>query len=94
MGGPLGALNDTKLILNDFKGVTHAHLGAICYHSESSDVPRSQTSFLVRTFFRFLQRTGSRLGGLYIQRKLKQIMLFNSFTNKKTTENKRTPILT
>ena len=30
------------------KGVTHAHLGLIWYHSEPSDV---QTSFLVGDFF-------------------------------------------
>ena len=36
--GFLMVLNDTKLILNYFKGVTHAHLGPIWYHSEPSDV--------------------------------------------------------
>ena len=33
------------------KGVTHAHLEPICYHSEPSDIPYSQTSFLVGIFF-------------------------------------------
>ena len=34
--GPIKAMNNTKLILND-----HAHLGPIWYHSEPSDVPVS-----------------------------------------------------
>ena len=42
-------LIDTKLIVNDFKGVTHAHLGIIWYHSETSDLPYSQ--FLGWDFF-------------------------------------------
>ena len=42
------------------KGVTHVHVGPIWYHSEPSDVPIAQTSFLVGTFFyRFLQQTSS-----------------------------------
>ena len=58
--GPLEALNDTKLVLND-KGVTHALLGRpIWYHSEPSDVPYSPNQFLGWDFFwRFLQQTGS-----------------------------------
>ena len=50
--GRLKLLIDTKLILND-KVVTYnyAHLGPIWYHSEPSDIPILQTSFLVGTFF-------------------------------------------
>ena len=48
--GPLEALNDTKLLLND-KGVTHALLGPIWYKSEPSDVPYSQNQFLGWEFF-------------------------------------------
>ena len=33
------------------KGVTHAHLGPIWYHSEPSDVPYSPKQFLVLDFF-------------------------------------------
>jgi hypothetical protein len=33
------------------KGVTHAHLGPIWYHSELSDVPYSSNQFLGRDFF-------------------------------------------
>ena len=33
------------------KGVTHAHLGPIWYHSEPSDVPYSQNQFLDGDFF-------------------------------------------
>ena len=33
------------------KGVTHAHLGPIWYHSEPSDVPYSPNQFLGRDFF-------------------------------------------
>ena len=29
------------------KWVSHAPLGPICYHSEPSDIPYSQTSFLI-----------------------------------------------
>ena len=55
------ALNDTKLILNDFKGVTHAHLGPMWYHLEPSDVPYSPHQFLGWDFFPpFLTATGSR----------------------------------
>ena len=45
--GTLEALKDTKLI----KGVTHAHLGPICYHSETSDVPYLSNQFLGWDFF-------------------------------------------
>ena len=53
--GPLEALNDIKLILNDKstgRG-THAHLGPIWCLLETSDIPYSipQTSFLVGTIF-------------------------------------------
>ena len=41
--GPLVALNDEKLILND--------LGPIWYHSEPSDVPYSPNQFLGWDFF-------------------------------------------
>ena len=42
------------------KGVTHAHLGTIWYHSEPSDVPYSPNQFLALDFFcRFLQQDGS-----------------------------------
>ena len=34
-------------------GVTHAHLGAIWYHSEYSDVPYSPNQFLALDFFAF-----------------------------------------
>ena len=44
-------LNGTKLILNDIKGVTHAHLGPIWYHSEPSDVSYSPNQFLGWDFF-------------------------------------------
>ena len=33
------------------KGVTHAHLGPIWYHSEPSDVPYSPNQFLGWNFF-------------------------------------------
>ena len=33
------------------KGVTHAHLGPIWYHSEPSDVPYSPNQFLALDFF-------------------------------------------
>ena len=33
------------------KGVTHAHLGSIFYHSEPSNVPYFLNRFLVGTFF-------------------------------------------
>ena len=33
------------------KGVTHAHLGPIWYHSEPSDVPYSPNQFLDLDFF-------------------------------------------
>jgi hypothetical protein len=33
------------------KGVTHAHLGPICYHSEPSDVPYSPNQFLGWDFY-------------------------------------------
>ena len=49
--GRLMVLNDTKLILNYFKGVTHAHLRPIWYHSEPSDVPYSPNQFLGWDFF-------------------------------------------
>ena len=40
------------------KGVTHAHLRPIWYHSEPSDVPYSPNQFLCWDFFlRFLQQT-------------------------------------
>ena len=43
------------------KGVTHAHLGPIWYHSESSDVPYSQNQFLGWDFFcSFLHQDGSK----------------------------------
>jgi hypothetical protein len=35
------------------KGVSHAHLGAICYHSEPSDVPFFLNQLLVGTFLPF-----------------------------------------
>ena len=42
------------------KGVTHAHLGAIWYHSEHSVVPYSPNQFLGWDFFcRFLHQYGS-----------------------------------
>jgi hypothetical protein len=34
------------------KGITHAHLGPIWYHSEPSDVTILQTIFLVGTLFK------------------------------------------
>ena len=45
--GHLKVLNDTKLI----KGVTHAHLGPIWYHSEPSDMTYSPNQFLGWDFF-------------------------------------------
>ena len=33
------------------KGVTHAHLGPIWYHSEPSDIPYSPNQFLALDFF-------------------------------------------
>ena len=43
------------------KGVTRAHLGPICYHSEPSDIPYSQNQFLGWDFFYcFLQQDGFR----------------------------------
>ena len=43
------------------KGVTHAHLGSIWYHSEPSDVPYSPNQFLGWDFFcHFLQQDSSR----------------------------------
>ena len=43
------------------KGVTHARLGPIWYHSEFPDAPYSPNQFLGWDFFcRFLQQTGSR----------------------------------
>ena len=33
------------------KGVTHAHLGPIWYHSEPSDIPYFPNQFLVLDFF-------------------------------------------
>ena len=48
--GPLKALNDTKLIIND-EGVTHAQLGPIWYHLEPSDIPYSPNQFLDRHYF-------------------------------------------
>ena len=51
--GPIEALNDTKLILNN--------LGPIWYHSEPPDVPYCPNQFLGWDFFyRFLQQTSSR----------------------------------
>ena len=45
------------------KGVTHAHLGPIWYHSELSDVPYFPNQFLGWDFFwRFLQQEGSSSG--------------------------------
>ena len=42
------------------KGVTHACLGPILYHSKISDVPYSQNQLLGWDFFcRFLQQSGS-----------------------------------
>ena len=59
--GPQEALNDTKLVLNDYQGVTHVHLGPIWYHSEPSDVPYCPNQFLGWGFFYcFLQQTNSR----------------------------------
>ena len=41
----------------EIKGVTHAHLELIWYHSEPSDVPYSPNQFLALDFFcRFLQQ--------------------------------------
>ena len=43
------------------KEVTHAHLGPIWYHSESSNVPHSKKQFLGWDFFfRFFQQDGSK----------------------------------
>ena len=43
-----------------FKGVPHAHLGTIWYHSEPSDVPYSPNQFLGWNFFCcFLQQDSS-----------------------------------
>ena len=45
------------------KGVTHAHLGPILYHSEPSDVPYFPNQFLGLDFFcQFLQQDGSSTG--------------------------------
>ena len=46
----LKALNDTKLVLNEHEWPLN-HLGSIWYHSEPLEVPYSQTSILVGTFF-------------------------------------------
>ena len=44
------------------KGVTHAHLKPIWYHSEPSDVPYSPNQFLGWDFFcRFLQQDSSNI---------------------------------
>ena len=44
------------------KGVTHAHLGTIWYHSEPSDIPYSPNQFLGWDFFwSFLQQDSSNL---------------------------------
>ena len=48
------------------KGVTHAHLGPIWYHSEPSDVPYSPNHFLGWDFFCcFLQQIGSKCSGSF-----------------------------
>ena len=53
-------LNDTKLTFKMIKGVTHANLGPIWYHSEPSNVPYSPNQFLGWDFFcSFLQQDGS-----------------------------------
>ena len=44
------------------KGVTHAHLGPVWYHSEPSGVPYSPNQFLGLDFFcHFLQQDGSNV---------------------------------
>ena len=47
------------------KGVTHAHLGPIWYHSEKSDVPKSPNQFIGWDIScRFLQQDGSSKSSL------------------------------
>ena len=58
--GLLQELNDTMLILND-KGITHALLQSLWYHSEPSEVPYFLNQFLDWDFFcHFLQQGGSK----------------------------------